>query len=76
MILRVKLLIISVASGAILLLMLCLGAQNLNDRQELRLGTTKTVPLPTGFLIGVSIVLGVVSGGSTAALILSPPQSE
>jgi len=55
--------------------MLCLGAQNLNERHSLKLVETTTAPLPTGFLIGVSIILGVISGGSTAAVLLPPPKT-
>ncbi len=75
MLLRVQLLIMSFTSALALLLMLCLGAQNLNSRHTLSLGSQKTAPLPSGFLIGVSIVLGVISGGSTAAALLEPPHS-
>ena len=74
MLTRLKLLSISIASGAILMLVLCLGAQNLNQRHTLKFGSAKTVPLPTGFVIGISIVLGIISGGSTAALLI-PNQS-
>ncbi len=68
---KLRLIATSTLTGLALLIMLCLGAQNLSDREELQLGFGKTAPLPSGFVIGVSIVLGVVSGGSTAAL-LSP----
>ena len=42
-----------------------LGAQNLGDRYRLRLGIGETAPLPAGFVVGVSAVLGVVSGGAS-----------
>ena len=74
MLLRIRLLAISFASALALVLMLCLGAQNLNDRHKLNLVYTSTAPLPSGFLIGVSIVLGVVSGGGTAAVLVTPPR--
>ena len=74
MILRIRLLIISFTGALALLFMLCLGAQNLNSRYSLNIGTSKTAPLPSGFLIGVSIILGVVSGGSTTAMIIKPPR--
>ncbi len=70
MLIKLQILTISFASSLLLLFMLCLGAQNLNNRHELNLGKTKSAPLPTGFLIGVSLVLGVISGGSTTALLL------
>ncbi|MFM7086079.1 MAG: hypothetical protein ACKOXO_03680 [Cyanobium sp.] len=70
MLLRLRLLLGSVASGALLFLLLCLGAQNLEDRLSLRLGFGRTAPLPSGFVIGMAVVLGVISGGSAAALLL------
>ena len=75
MFLRMRLLGINLGIALALLLMLCLGAQNLNTRLELKLGRAKTAPLPSGFLIGVSIVLGVISGGSTATVILPSRRS-
>ena len=74
--LKLKLMTLSLASGLLLLVMLCLGAQNLNERHSLKLGIAKTAPLPTGFLVGISIIIGVVSGGATAALLLPPPRSQ
>ena len=74
MILRIKFLSVTIGSSVLLLLMLCLGAQNLNTRHMLEIGGTKTAPLPSGFLIGVSIILGVVSGGSSAAVFIPPPR--
>jgi len=41
----------------------------------LNLGIGQTAPLPTGFIVGVSAVLGVLSGGSLAALLI-PPQRD
>ena len=75
MILKLKLITISTLSAFALLLMLCLGAQNLNSREELKLGFATTAPLPSGFLIGVSIALGVVSGGIATALIMPDSRS-
>ncbi len=76
MLFRLRLIAASLASALALLLMLCLGAQNLNSRQELKIGNVTTAPFPTGFLIGISIVLGVVSGGSTAAVLIEPIRPE
>ena len=39
------------------------------------IGSVRLVPLPTGFLVGISLVLGVISGGSVAA-VLMPEQQE
>ncbi|KZR69769.1 hypothetical protein PMIT1313_00876 [Prochlorococcus marinus str. MIT 1313] len=75
MVLRLRLLTSSFLSGGLLLIVLCLGAQNLTDRHSLRLGNAKSAELPTGFLVGMSIVAGVISGGSTAALLLPKPRA-
>ena len=47
-----------------------LGSQNIKDRHSLNLGFAKTAPLPTGFVIGVSLITGIISGGSMLALLL------
>ena len=67
---RLRLVILSGGGAGLLLLVLCLGAQNLSERRVLNLGIGKTAPLPTGFIVGVSAVLGVLSGGSVAAVVL------
>jgi len=71
MLLRLRLLLGSVIGGAVLLLSICLGAQNLEQRPSLNLGIGRTPPLPAGFLVGMALVIGVIGGGATAAL-LSP----
>ena len=70
MLLRLRLLLASLGGGVLLLLLLCLGAQNLNQRTSLNLGFGRTAELPTGFLVGVALAVGVISGGSGAALLL------
>tara|TARA_Y100001968_G_scaffold202339_1_gene185814 strand:- start:1343 stop:1585 length:243 start_codon:yes stop_codon:yes gene_type:complete len=70
MFLKFRLLTISISSGVLLILVLCLGSQNLNARRNVNLGIGSTPPLPTGFLVGLSIAFGVVSGGITKALTL------
>ena len=72
MFIRLRLLLLSLGSGLTLLLVLCLGAQNLNDRHRLNLGVGHSAPLPSGFIVGISLVLGIVSGGSVAAVVLAP----
>ena len=72
---RLRLFLLSCGGAGLLLLVLCLGAQNLSERRVLNLGFGKTAPLPTGFIVGVSTVLGVLSGGSLAALLM-PPQRD
>ena len=70
MLLRLRIFLFCLSGALLLFLLLCLGAQNLNDRPSLRLGRARSVPLPSGFLVGASLVLGVLSGGSAAALLL------
>jgi uncharacterized integral membrane protein len=71
---RLRLLLSSLVGGGMLLLILCLGAQNLDQRTSLNLATSRTAPLPTGFLVGLALVVGVISGGCTAALLI--PQGD
>ena len=70
MLLRLRLLLASLGGGVLLLLILCLGAQNLDQRTRLNLGFGRTAELPSGFLLGVSLVIGVISGGAASALLL------
>ncbi|MEA5417079.1 hypothetical protein [Synechococcus sp. BA-132 BA5] len=70
MLLRLRLLCGSLLGGTLLLALLCLGAQNLEERPQLRFGFTRSAPLPAGFIVGVALVLGVISGGASAALLL------
>ena len=74
MLLRLRLLLITLGGSAALLVVLCLGAQNLSERYRLKLGIGSTAPLPAGFIVGVSTVLGVISGGSLAVVLM--PNSE
>ena len=69
MLLRLRLLTGTMVGSLLLLLMLCLGSQNLNQRQELNLGVGTSAELPTGFVVGIAVICGVLSGGSTAALL-------
>ena len=70
LLLRLRLLSLSFGAGLLLLLVLCLGAQNGRDRQEIQLGATRSVPLPSGFLVGLSLVVGIVSGGCACAVLM------
>jgi hypothetical protein len=70
MLLRLRLLLGSLVGGTMLLVALCLGAQNLDDRRALQLGIGRSAPLPTGFVVGVALALGVACGGAAAALAL------
>ena len=59
--------------GLLMLLSLSLGAQNLersSERLRLDLGFGRnTVPLPSGVIIGVGLIAGVVAGSSASALV-------
>lgn len=76
MLLRLRLVLSSLAGATLLLLLLCLGAQNLDQRPRLWLGRGSTAPLPAGFLVGVALVAGVISGGCAAALLLPARRLE
>ncbi len=76
MLLRMRILLTSFGTTFLLLIVLCLGSQNLNDRDKLKLGITTTEPLPTGFLVGLSIVFGYLSGGSMAAFLIPKDRSQ
>lgn len=70
MLLRLRLILASLIGGGMLLLLLCLGAQNLEKRPQLNLGVARSAPLPVGFVIGVALILGVISGGCSTALVM------
>ncbi len=70
MLLRLKLLTFSLASGILLILFLCLGSQNLDKRYRLNLLVNETVQLPVGFIVGVAFTLGVLSGGLTSVAMI------
>ena len=70
MLLKVKLVTITFMSAALLLFVLCLGSQNLNNRNSINLVLASTAPLPTGFIVSLAITLGFISGGSTKAILI------
>ena len=70
MLTRMRLVLGSLVGGGLLLLAVCLGAQNLEESTRVNLGIGRSVPLPTGFVLGVALALGVASGGCAAALLL------
>ena len=76
MLLRLRLVLASIGGGCLLLLLLCLGGQNLDERHRLQLGSMRSVALPSGFLIGISLVIGVISGGSAAAVLMPSYDEE
>ena len=67
MLLRLRLLTGTVVGSLLLLVMLCLGSQNLNQREELQLGFGQSAPLPTGFVVGIALVCGVFSGDANSS---------
>ncbi|KMM16762.1 hypothetical protein [Synechococcus sp. GFB01] len=79
MLLRLRLVLASLTGSTLLLLLLCLGAQNLEQRPSLNVGFGRTAPLPVGFLVGIALVVGVLSGGCSTALLLprsGPPADQ
>lgn len=76
MLLRLRLVLGSVAGGLLVGLAVCLGAQNLSDRPTLQLGFGQTAPLPSGFLLGVALAAGLLSGGSAAAVALGRSRED
>jgi hypothetical protein len=76
LLLRLRLLLFSLGTGMLLLLLLCLGSQNLAERYRLQVGSFQSASLPSGFLVGVSLVIGVISGGSAVALLMPQPRQN
>lgn len=76
MLVRVRLVVGSLVGAALVLLAVCLGAQNLTDRPSLRLGMGRMAPLPSGFLLGMALAAGLLSGGSAVAVLLGDSEEE
>jgi hypothetical protein len=76
MLLRLRLVLGSLVGALVVLLAVCLGAQNLSDRPTLQLGFGRTAPLPSGFLLGVALATGLLSGGSAAAVAFGRSQED
>lgn len=76
MLLRLRLLLLSFGGATLLLVMLFLGSQNLKERESIRFGSFRSMPLPSGVLIGLSLVAGVLSGGTAVALIHPDQRSQ
>tara|TARA_Y100001968_G_scaffold316423_1_gene344226 strand:+ start:471 stop:695 length:225 start_codon:yes stop_codon:yes gene_type:complete len=70
MLLRLRILSTVFTTAALLVLVLCLGSQNINNRSKVNIGLTSIAPLPTGFTVGFSIIIGVISGGATASILI------
>ena len=76
---RLFLLVTNYSTGILLLLVLCLGAQNNKNPEDfyvLNLAIDKSVSLPSGYWIGGSIILGLIAGGTTAAISLPVDSSN
>jgi len=76
MLLRLRLVLSSLVGALVVLLAVCLGGQNLSDRPPLQLGFGRTAPLPSGFLLGVALAAGLLSGGSAAAVAFGRSQED
>ena len=76
MLVRVRLVVGSLVGAALVLLAVCLGAQNLSDRPSLRLGMGRMAPLPSGFLLGMALAAGLLSGGSAVSVLLGDSEEE
>jgi hypothetical protein len=76
MLLRLRLVLGSVLGAGLVALAVCLGAQNLADRPSLQLGVGRTAPLPSGFLLGMALALGLLSGGGVAAVVFGGTEEE
>ena len=75
MVRRLLVLLATCTNSILLVIMLSLGSQNLRQKHSLFLGISSTEEYPTGFLIGISIALGAISGGLTSCL-LTPSKSN
>ncbi len=75
MIQKILISLVSLSNSLLLILMLLLGSQNLTNKHSVNLGLYRSEPMPTGFLIGMSIALGSISGGLTTILLLQSRKS-
>ena len=75
MLLKFKLLTLNLSIATILLVFLCLGSQNLDKRYKINLLANETVELPNGFIIGVSFIIGVISGGFSSTIMIKDKTS-
>ena len=68
---KILLAIMTLTNSSLLVLMIALGSQNLSDSHKISFGpyTTKEA-YPSGFTIGISTILGSISGGLSTLLLL------
>ena len=68
---KILLSMITLSNNTLLILMLALGSQNLSTTHNLNLGIYSTKEsYPVGFLLGISTILGSISGGITTIFLL------
>ena len=75
MLLKFKLLTLNLSIATLLLMFLCLGSQNLDKRYKINFLANETVELPNGFIIGISFIIGVVSGGISSTIMIKDKDS-
>jgi hypothetical protein len=73
---RARLVVASLVGAGVVVVAVCLGAQNLTDRPSLRLGVVRTAPLPSGFLLGMALAAGLLSGGGAVAVALGASKDD
>ncbi|MFN9624258.1 MAG: hypothetical protein ACK587_15725, partial [Cyanobacteriota bacterium] len=66
----------SLVGAGVVVVAVCLGAQNLTDRPSLQLGAARTAPLPSGFLLGLALAAGLLSGGGAVAVTLGAGEED
>lgn len=69
MLVRLRLVMGSLVGAGVVVLAVCLGAQNLSERPSLQLGVARMAPLPSGFLLGLALSAGLISGGAVALVV-------
>ncbi|MEB3335770.1 MAG: hypothetical protein VKP70_12395 [Cyanobacteriota bacterium] len=73
---RVRLVVASLVGAGVVGVAVCLGAQNLTDRPSLQLGVARSAPLPSGFLLGMALAAGLLSGGGAVAVAFAASEEE
>ena len=76
MLVRLRLVLGSLVGAGLVLLAVCLGAQNLSDRPTLQLGMARMAPLPSGFLLGLALAAGLASGGAAVVAFSSSEEDS
>ena len=66
----------SLVNSLLLILMLLLGAQNLSQKHSVRLGLHQSKDFPTGFLVGISVALGSISGGLSTVIFMKSQKNN